>query len=410
MPDITLKGSTEVAPKQLGDEMAREEICLTKLSIDQLEVAPDGKRRYVYDSKESGLLVQITGTGRKTFQLYKKHMGSPIRVTIGTFPQYSVEQARKKAREIKTSLDVGQNPNDTLREKRQEMTFAELFQEYLDRYAKTEKRTWEADVRNFEVHIAGTLGKKKLSSIKKSDIAALHSRIGKSHRIQANRCLALVSSVFGRAIKLGFWEKLNPCLGIEKFTEHSRDRFLNGDELGRLFKALEIEQNQTATDYIIISLLTGARKSNVLSMRWSEIDFKEVTWKIPGTKTKNGDIQTIPLNEPALEVLASRRKETSSFFVFPGSGRTGHFQEPKKAWARVCKAAGIEGAHIHDLRRTMGSWQAKTGASIPIIGKSLGHRSQKTTEVYARLDLDPVRTSMDKAVTAMLEAANSGKK
>ena len=147
---------------------------------------------------------------------------------------------------------------------------------------------------------------------------------------------------------------------------------MNGDELARLFKALEHEQNQTAVDYILVSLLTGARKSNVLSMRWSEIDFKEAVWRIPGTKTKNGDIQTIPLNEPALDILSVRRKETSSFFVFPGSGKTGHFQEPKKAWARVCKMAGIEGAHIHDLRRTMGSWQAKTGASIPIIGKSLG--------------------------------------
>ena len=390
--------------------MAKQKINFTKAEMKKLPLPEKGKRLEVYDEKSQHLLVRVSSTGIKTFQVYRWHKDKPSRISIGRYPGLSIENARKEAIKINAEFAKGNDPADTKREQRQEMTFAELFQEYLDRYAKTEKRTWEADVRNFEVHIAGTLGKKKLSSIKKSDIAALHSRIGKSHRIQANRCLALVSSVFGRAIKLGFWEKLNPCLGIEKFTEHSRDRFLNGDELGRLFKALEIEQNQTATDYIIISLLTGARKSNVLSMRWSEIDFKEVTWKIPGTKTKNGDIQTIPLNEPALEVLASRRKETSSFFVFPGSGRTGHFQEPKKAWARVCKAAGIEGAHIHDLRRTMGSWQAKTGASIPIIGKSLGHRSQKTTEVYARLDLDPVRTSMDKAVTAMLEAANSAKK
>jgi integrase len=385
--------------------MAKQKINFTKANIESLPLPETGKRLEFYDSKIQHLLVRVSSSGRKTFQIYRWHKDKPIRISIGCYPDLSIENVRKEAVKLNAEFAKGNDPADTKREQRQEMTFAELFQEYLDRYAKAEKRTWKADVRNFEIHIAGTLGKKKISSIKKADIAALHSKIGKTHRIQANRCLALVSSIFGRAIKLGFWEKLNPCLGIEKFAEHSRERFLNGDELSRLFKALDTEQNQTAVDYILVSLLTGARKSNVLSMRWSEIDFKEAVWKIPGSKTKNGDIQTIPLNEPTLDVLATRWKETSSFFVFPGTGKTGHFQEPKKAWARVCKSAGLEGAHIHDLRRTMGSWQAKTGASIPIIGKSLGHRSQKTTEVYARLDLDPVRTSMDKAVAAMLEAA-----
>ena len=81
--------------------------------------------------------------------------------------------------------------------------------------------------------------------------------------------------------------------------------------------------------------------------------------------------------------------------------------EPKKAWKRICTAAGIEEIRIHDLRRTMGSWQAKTGASLPIIGKSLNHKSPSSTSIYARLDIDPVRTSMDKAVAAMLEAARN---
>ena len=384
--------------------MAREEINFTKLTIDPLKPSSDGKRRYVYDSKENGLLVQITGTGRKTFQLYKKHQGHPIRVFIGTFPEYSIEQARKKAREIKTALDAGENPNDTTRAQRQEMTFADLFQVYLERHAKTMKRSWKADQRNFEIHLAKPLGRKKLSSVSQTDIATIHSRIGREHHTAANRILALVSSVFGRAIEFGLWKGLNPCLGVKRFKEHSRDRFLNGDELSRLFKSLEQENNGTIRDYFIVSLLTGARRSNVLSMRWNEIDFKEAIWRIP--MTKNGDSQSVPLNGPVLDILMDRRRSTSSFFVFPGTGKTGHLVEPKKAWARICKVAGIEGARIHDLRRTMGSWQTKTGASLSVIGKSLGHKSQQTTAIYARLDLDPVRTSMDKAVTAMLEAAN----
>jgi len=80
--------------------------------------------------------------------------------------------------------------------------------------------------------------------------------------------------------------------------------------------------------------------------------------------------------------------------------------EPKKAWATIRKRAGLEGVRIHDLRRTLGSWQAIMGSSLQIIGRSLGHKSLQSTEVYARMDLDPVRASVNGAAAAMLQAAN----
>lgn len=83
----------------------------------------------------------------------------------------------------------------------------------------------------------------------------------------------------------------------------------------------------------------------------------------------------------------------------------GHIVEPKKAWKRVLERAGIDDLRIHDLRRTLGSWQAKTGASLTIVGKSLNHKSPSTTAIYARLDLDPVRESVDRATGAILAAA-----
>ena len=80
--------------------------------------------------------------------------------------------------------------------------------------------------------------------------------------------------------------------------------------------------------------------------------------------------------------------------------------EPKKGWKRVLGRAGIKNLRIHDLRRTFGSWQAITGASLSIIGKTLNHKTTSTTSIYAKLDLDPVRASVEKATAAMLEAAN----
>ena len=271
---------------------------------------------------------------------------------------------------------------------------------YLERHAKTRKRTWQEDETYYQRHLAARLGKKRLADVTRADVAAIHARIGKDRPTHANRVLALISSVFGRGIEFGLWEGNNPCMGIRRFPEQSRDRFLSSDELRRFFEALEQYPNDTARDFIFVALLTGARRSNTMAMRWADIDFEEATWRIG--LTKNGTPQTVALVEPVVELLRERKRQASSVFVFPGKGKTGHYMEPKRAWKTVLKRAGIENVRIHDLRRTMGSWQAKTGASLPVIGKSLNHKDQATTAIYARLDLDPVRSAMEKAATAML--------
>jgi integrase len=139
-------------------------------------------------------------------------------------------------------------------------------------------------------------------------------------------------------------------------------------------------------------------------MRWKELDLEQGTWEIPVTKT--GDPQTVTLAMEAIEILKIRKSNRSSFFVFPGNGKTGHLVEPKAGWKRILERAGIKSLRIHDLRRTLGSWQAITGASLPIIGKSLNHKNVSTTAIYARLNLDPVRESVQRATVAMLEAGN----
>jgi integrase len=191
---------------------------------------------------------------------------------------------------------------------------------------------------------------------------------------------------------------------IRRNKEVSRDRFLQSDEFTAFCTALSEEPNHTIRDYIWISLFTGARRDNVLSMKWTEVNLIEGTWRIP--MTKNGTPQIIPLPAPAIDLLQERRTlfDKTEVFIFPGSGLTGHLVEPKKAWAKILQRANIADLRLHDLRRTMGSWQAKTGASLVVIGKSLNQKSTQTTAIYARLDMDPVRASMNTATNAMLKA------
>ena len=376
----------------------------TKAEIDSLSIPDAGKRDTYHDTKTKGLQLRVTHTGVKTFSVFKRtKCGKPERITLGRYPDMTIDQARRKTMEICLAISEGSNPAEEKRLSRAEMLFSDLFEEYLERHAKIHKKTWEEDLEKYQNHLAGKIGKMKISAIDKSTVALLHSAITKQqYPIAANRILALISSVFGWAISIGICES-NPALGIRRNREKSRDRFLQGDELPRFFQSLAEEPNTTVRDYVLISLLTGARRANVCSMRWNDINFDRAEWRIE--ETKNGTSQTVALSPEAIEVLQHRKQYVKSEFVFPGTGKNGHLAEPRKGWERILKRAGIADLRIHDLRRTLGSWQAKTGASLAIIGKSLNHKHQNTTAIYARLDLDPVRASINTATNAMLTAA-----
>lgn len=378
--------------------MGSYRINFTKAALQKAAPAAKGKKDYYYDEREKGLVLAVTATGTKTFYLYKRIDGRPERVMLGRFPDISIENARKLAAGAKGEIATGHNPQKERRAIRDEMTFAALFADYMGKYSKVHKRSWAYDEREVNKFLPHWF-KRKISSIERGEVERLHAKIGKENGIyQANRILERIRSIFNKAIDWG-WEGVNPAVGVKKFKEKSRDRFLQPDELPRFFEALSNEPNETARDFFMISLLTGARKSNTLAMRWSDINFTAETWRIE--TTKNGDAQTIHLPKQAMAILTERKWKSESPWVFEGAGAKGHLADPKKAWARILNEAGIENLRIHDLRRTLGSYQAATGANGYIIGKSLGHRSQQSTAIYARLNLDPVRESVNKATDAM---------
>ena len=180
---------------------------------------------------------------------------------------------------------------------------------------------------------------------------------------------------------------------IKKHKEKARDRYITSEEIELFFQAVEEEQNQIIKDFILIALYTAARKSNVLAMRWEDINFHDETWRIPDTK--NGEPHRVPLLKDAITILQNRQKHQNSEWVFPSSASSsGHLEEPKKAWKRICQKADLKDLRIHDLRRTMASWMAMNGVSSYIIGKILGHKSPSSTAIYARLSLDSAREAM----------------
>lgn len=385
--------------------MSRSENTLnfTKKAIETLPLPPRDKRLYYYDTKVQGLELMVTHQGTKSFKVYRKFADTPVRISLGKYPQLSVEEARTKAQKIIAELISGVNPNEEKKKIRSEITFGEMFSAFMERYSKPVKKSWKYDEREVNKFLPHWF-KRRLSSVIKQEVQALHEKIRAENGLyQANRLLERIKAIYNKAIEWG-WEGINPAQGIKKFKEKTRNRFLHPDELPNFFASLEAESNEAIRDYVYVSLLTGARKSNVLTMRWEDIHLERQEWLIP--ETKNGEPLRVPLVGKVIEILKSRlERYGKKDWVFEGSGTTGHLVDPKAGWKRILKRAGIKNLRIHDLRRTVGSWQAATGANSYIIGGTLGHKDQKSTAVYARLNIDPIRASLEKATEAMLQTA-----
>ncbi len=370
-----------------------------KTNILNLSMPEKGKIAYYYDVQVSGLGIMLFPSGTKTFFVYKRVNGRPDKIKLGRFPQMAVEQARKAAYSIINEIDKGIDPKLEKSKIAKEMLFSELFQEFMEKHSKLHKKSWRFDEDKYRLHLSH-FAKRRIGAISKTDIIQLHSSLAKTSGLySANRVLGMLATMFNKAIEWG-WEGINPCIGIKKFKEKSRERFIQGDEITKFFKSLNEEPNEVFRDFFYISLLTGARRSNVQSMNWSDISFNRSEWVIK--ETKNGEAQTITLSSQAIAILQERCKTRSSDWVFPSSSsKSGHIEEPKKAWKNLLQRVEIEDLRIHDLRRTLGSWQAATGANSFIIGKSLGHKTQHATAIYARLNMDSVRESVNRATDAM---------
>lgn len=436
-----------------------ETINFTKAALDALPLPEKGKRVDYIDARQAGLRLRVSATGVKTFCVLKRIRGGRMeRITLARYPEMTVDQARRKTAEYLGKIAEGDNPAAVRRSIRSEMTFEELFEEFVVRHGPN-LRSLSADRQRFRDYLKKPLGKKRLSEITSPMIANVLSEMERQGKASAtiNNVRALASTIYSHGMEWGY-AHANPVSATKTRRKVSRDRFLQSNELPRFFASLLKESNQTVRDYFLVSLLTGARRTNVLEMRWREIDFDNRIWRIP--RTKNGEPQNVTLTNEVIEILESRRAaaENRGEHVFPGEGGSGHLVEPKKGWKRIFDrdeldqlVGMIEGAggrfvpkrsdrtgrevyetmdsrltrarqiaktlglpvenvrirdvRIHDLRRTLGSWQAIKGSSLPIIGKSLNHKSQQATAIYARLDLDPVRASVEQATEAMLRAA-----
>jgi integrase len=373
----------------------------TRARLEKLPPAPAGKRIFVYDASEPGMCLMTTGTGNKSFYLYRKVDGKPEKMLLGNFPEITIDQAREAARIKKGEIANGKNPAEERRILRGEQTLSEVFTRFINEWGKPRKRTWQADQDQFDRHCTG-IKSRRLSSIKLQDIQRLHTSIGTKAPYAANRVLAMLSSVFNFARTIGYTGD-NPCRGVRRFKETSRRRFVRPDEMPRFLEALDKYEDQALADFFKLALYTGARRSNVQSASWSDVNFSRKIWTIPAEASKSKQKIEIHLTPESMEVLQRRwaLRVEGNPYVFPSRSKSRHLQEPKFAWKCILESAGITDLRLHDLRRTFGSFLTANGTPAAIVAEALGQTTQHVTHVYTRVDLSSVVSAANVATAAM---------
>ncbi|MFA0447848.1 tyrosine-type recombinase/integrase [Vibrio breoganii] len=397
------------------------EFNFTKRTLDNL---PNPiKRTRFRDSGGSasvaGLGLDVSPTGKKTFRYEKKVNGKNIKVTLGKYPDITVEQARNLAKEKAQKIADGVNPNEEKRKQRESTNFDALFDIYtatlkLDIRAKVRRpRSLEQSATLYRLHINPIIGKNSITNFNRQDAKTfLNGLLAKKGYSLHNHALTLLKSMYNRAEM-----EVNPFKDIKKIDEalHRRTRTLSSEELDRLLEALNYE-DQIYRDFVLVLLFTGQRKSNVISMQWNQVNFETKAWTIPSQNTKNKKLHVVPLSPPVMGLLTNRKNiaNNSESFVFPSErSSSGHISDKGGKggfWRRIIERADLYDSQskdnnfrMHDLRRTLATNIANNGGSIQAISKLLGHSNIAiTSDVYAHLAIDNVRTELESTTLGML--------
>lgn len=388
---------------------------ITKTVVDATHPNPTGDVM-VWDTQLKGFRLRVRPTGRKVYEV-RYRLGSRQRLyTIGSHGSpWTPEKARAKALGVLSAVEEGSDPQDERDEARRAVTVAELIAVYLEKGPadKPGKRdtSWATDTYNLKRHAEPLLGRMVARDLTPTDISEWQAGVAagktatkaksekKRGRINvkggpgaAARATRTLAAMLAWAKTRGIIQD-NPAERVEKFKDGRRERYLTDEEAARLWVAVGDLKDQkkdgiTAEQAAAFKLLmlTGARRGEILGLRWPEVDLRRKMLLLPPFRHKSGGNarpKSIPLPEAAVEILQTLTRNGEHVFA---TGLTdAPMTPPKRAWAKVLAKAEVENASFHVLRHTLASFAIADGASLYVVGKALGHAKAETTQRYAHL-------------------------
>jgi len=386
-----------------------------------LEIATEKARERFYDTVVDGLVLSVTKGGNKSY--YVKFWradavgdGCHVERVIGQAKDLTVDEARRKVRELKSEF-IEEDPRKSWRKKA--VTLQDLHQrwaldiEHKVKVGKVNSRYVANTLRLWEMHMPSKMARRRADEVGVDEFTELFMGLRESsesvHNKIAKHCKSLYKIARERlGVDLG-----NPLARYTVDKDVIRERFLTVDEMTSLFDALSKEK-QIYQDLVMALLLTGQRKSAVLSMSWADLDFKGRTWRIPKEVMKGRSSgHVVPIAKALIDVLERRKQDgDGSVFVFPaqrgkGNGHVTVGGGKTTWWGKAKLRSGLTDIRLHDLRRTMGSWLAIEGVDIYKISKVLAHKDVRVTqEVYAHLKAVDAREDIDRVVGKRVDDLN----
>jgi integrase len=364
--------------------MAREaanRINSTKAVIDALTVPGS-----YYDTKQPGLVLTVSPKGAKSWSIYKwdRARKQPVSKLIGPWPAFNVDVARGKARELVHAIERGEGAAPV----KAKDTLGDL----ADRYELSLRATGAKDpAHNSDVIRLGCddWRPRPADSITRQEVETRHNEIAaKRGPMAAARLVKSLKAIYRHA------DMDCPAARVRTAANRPRARVATPAELAAV-RAELAKQEPYWRDYFLLSILTGARRSNVGSMRFEHVT--DGVWTIPATDAKMGDPIALPLVPEAIAIIEARRADLKSGFVFPATARDGHLTHTWEKWNEIRTAAGAPDLTQHDLRRTMISRLAEAGVNPAIAAKAAGHRSVTTTlRVYTTVRQDQVLEALNR--------------
>ncbi|MCY4488032.1 MAG: tyrosine-type recombinase/integrase [Deltaproteobacteria bacterium] len=370
---------------------------ISKRTVEALKV---GKDSVFWDSELPGFGVRVYPSGSKYYVVQTRAGGKAAkRVTVGRHGILTAEEARRRAALIIARIKAGEDPAPepppvTLVDS---PTVGNLAKVYLDEHVAVRCKPKTAAMYRLIVnrHLLPALGKTPALAVDHARVTELHHSL-RATPVMANEVVGTLSRIWNAAENRGLVpEASNPCRLVVKNRERRRERFLSEEEfrrLGRLLAEAETRKGVSvhAVAAIRLLLLTGCRRNEILTMRWSDVDLEARELNLVDSKT---GARTVPLSPEAVEVLRNIPRMDGNPYVIPGKIQGRHLRNLNDPWNLIRKRAGIEEMRLHDCRHSFASRALALGEGLPMIGRLLGHARVETTARYAHLARDSVRES-----------------
>ena len=364
----------------------------------------EGKKKTDYwDTITTGFLLEVRFSGGRTYALrYFDSGGRQRQHKIGRYEDISFDQARKMAKRLRSEVVLGGDPAVRKEEKKAVLLYCDLAAQHLA-HAKTYQRSFETTEMYMRRHIVPRWGKVRLTDIGSQEVTKWLADVADTGLAPAT--VEKIRVIFSRSFELARQWKLpgaevNPIRDVPRRRfSNARERYLSAKEVERLVMALDNSRNRQLKNIVLLLLLTGARKTELLTAEWRHVDLERRAWFIPTTKT--GKPRYVPLSQAAVDVIAALPRWDNCPWLLPNPATRKPFTDIKRPWENVRAAAGLGDVRIHDLRHSAASFMINAGVDLFAVGKILGHADHQSTMRYSHLANDTLMKAVEAGAARM---------